>query len=248
MTEFRKVVIALAAWLTAMSPSGSFAEDLIVYTENYPPYNYLDGAGEVQGVSTKRVRQVLDAAGLSYSIRLVPWSRAVLYATTRENTLIYTITRTPSREEVYDWIVPLAQPRFHLYARADDFREVTAEALKAGRFTAACVSGDLSCDILTWAGIPDEQITTISDSGTGDFRAVLAGRADLYVSAPAVNGRLRQSEGFRPDVTKPVRPVGDKVGFFLAAGRQIPAELRARIRESYERLVSDGRYQMISAE
>jgi polar amino acid transport system substrate-binding protein len=224
------------------------AEDIVVYTEHYPPYNHENDKGEVVGLATKRVRQVLDAAGISYEIRLVPWSRAELYATTRDNTLIYSITRTPGREADYDWLVPLADTNFYLYARADEYRTFTTEGLRAGEFSAACVSGDLSCDVLDGLGIPSGNVTVISDSSTGDFRLVMAGRADVYVSNRAVNPQLRQSEGFHPHATKPVYRVGGGIGFYLAAGKQMPPRQRATIRQAYERLLETGQYQRVSDE
>lgn len=248
MARMWTTAAVLAAFWLGASCSTAHSAELTVYTEHYPPYNFIGKDGTVEGVSTARVRKVLDAAGLDYEIVLLPWSRAVLFATSRDNTLIYTITRTPEREVSYDWLVPLAQPHFYLYVRADDYRDITDSDLRAGKYTAACVSGDLSCDILGWAGVPPQNVTTITDSGTGDFRLVLAGRADLYVSSAAANARLRQSEGFRPDVTKPVRAVGGTVGFYLAAGRQVSPEVRKAIRDSYERLLEAGEYNEISAE
>ncbi|WP_262689388.1 substrate-binding periplasmic protein [Kordiimonas aestuarii] len=223
------------------------AADLIVYTEDYPPYNYTDTDGRVAGLATEKVRQVLDASGLGYTIKLVPWSRAMLYATTQENAFIYTITRTPAREVQFDWLVPLADSNFYLYARADEYRLVTSEAVRAGVFTAACVSGDLTCDLLSWTGIPEKNVTQISDSETGDFRMVVAGRADLYISDTAVNHRLRQAEGFRPDVTRPTLRIGGKVGFYLASGLQVPEELRHKVRESYQHLHNNGLYELVEA-
>lgn len=224
------------------------AKGVVVYTEHYPPYNHENEKGEVIGLATDRVRQVLDAAGISYEIRVAPWSRAVLNATTRDNTLIYSITRTPGREADYDWLVPLADSNFYLYARSDDYRNFTTQALQAGEYSAACVSGDLSCDVLNGIGIPAKNITMISDSGTGDFRLVLAGRADVYVSNRTVNPELRQSEGFHPQATKPVYRVGGGIAFYLAAGKQVSPELRQHIREAYERLEEAGVYQRVRDE
>lgn len=243
--RFFTLAIILAA--TFLAPSAQ-AGDVIVYTEHYPPYNHEDDTGEVVGLATERVRQILDTAGVSYEIRLVPWSRAVLYAATRDDALIYSITRTPGREAGYDWLAPLADSNFFLYARADDNRRYTSEALRAGEYSAACVSGDLSCDVLRGLGIPSEKITTISDSGTGDFRLVVAGRADVYVSNRTVNPQLRQSEGFRSDVTKPVYRAGGEIGFYLAAGKQVSSELRQRVRAAYEKLHEAGLYKVVSEE
>ncbi|WP_417450868.1 substrate-binding periplasmic protein [Kordiimonas sp.] len=232
----------LFSFLLLTSPTSS--AEVTVYTEDYPPYNYVGDDGTIEGIATAKVRQVLDAAGLDYEIRMVPWSRAVLYAGRQDNALIYTITRTPLREEQYDWLVPVATSNFYLYARADDPRPVTPDALRSGMFSAACVTGDLTCDLLATTGIPEERIVYISDSNTGDFRLVVAGRADLYISELAANSRLRHAGGFDLDVTKPTLRLGGKTGFYLASGKHVSPELRSRIRRSYNRLQAQGRYHL----
>ena len=248
MARMWTTAAVLAAFWLGASCSSAHSAELTVYTEHYPPYNFIGEDGTVEGVSTERVRKVLDAAGLDYEIVLLPWSRAILFSTSRDNTLIYTITRTPARENTYDWLVPLADTNFYLYARADDYRTFTTEALQAGEYSAACVSGDLSCDVLDGLGIPSDNITVISDSGTGDFRLVMAGRADVYVSNQAVNPQLRQSEGFHPHATKPVYRVGGGIGFYLAAGKQVSPALRQQIRAAYEKLEQAGEYQKVGDE
>lgn len=223
-------------------------EPLIVYTEDYPPFNYAKPDGSVGGLATERVRQVLDATGLKYEIKIVPWARAMNYARSKSNALIYTITRTPRREYGFDWLVLLAESNFHIFARADETRPVTRENLEAGMFTASCVSSDLSCELLVWAGVPVGNIIPIPQLGTGDFRMVLAGRADLYISDLAVNRRRRKAEGYAPDLTKPVMRLDSRAGFYLAAGLNVPMEVRARIKASYEQLKASGDYQLVSTE
>ncbi|WP_417465786.1 substrate-binding periplasmic protein [Kordiimonas sp.] len=221
------------------------AEDVVVYTENYPPYNYQGPGGEVEGLATAKVRQILDDAGLSYSIKLVPWARAMLYAQTRKNALIYTITRTPDREAQFDWLAPLAPSSFYLFVRADDPRSVSPETLLSGQFQAACVTGDLTCDLLGWTDIPKENIMVVANSRTEDFRMVIANRADIYVSELAVNTRLRRKEGFDPAITRPAMRIEGKAGFYLASGKDADVTMRNKVRNTYLALEKTGRYQLV---
>jgi len=222
-------------------------QDLVVYTEEYPPYNFTKEDGTVGGLATENVRQVLDASGLSYDIRLVPWSRAVFNANSEPNALIYTLTRTPVREGDYHWLVPLADSNFYLFVRADEIREVTFEALNAGKFTGACVVNDLSCSLLLIAGMPEKNIIRVPDNVTGDFRMVMAGRADIYISDIDVNRRFRLEHGIDISVTRPAMRFRGDAGFYLASGPRLPEIIRARIRAAYEKLSSDGAYQLVDA-
>lgn len=246
--RFRVWLQWLYLLLTSIALSGAAtADDIEVYTEEYPPYNYQDENDQVVGLATEKVRQVLDAAGFNYTIKVVPWRRAMHYATSKDNALIYTITRTPKRERKFDWLVPLADSSFFLFVRTEETRAVTPEALKRGDFSAACVSGDLSCDLISWTGIPEENITRVTNNFTGDFRMVIAGRADIYISDLAVDHRLRAQEGFGGDLTRPVMRLGNKAGFYLAAGVQVSEDIRRRVRAAYEALLAKKAYSRIDA-
>lgn len=219
------------------------AEPLIIYTENYPPLNYLNENGELVGLATKNVRQVLDKTDLEYQFRVVPWHRAYVRAKQSRNALIFTIIRTPKREADFDWLFPLAGSDFHVYARTDENREVTPETIKAGVFTGACVKDDLSCELFETIGMPKQNIRQVAGKVAGDFLMVKAGRADLYISETRVNAALRANEGNVLGLTKPVMPIEVGSGFYLASGLNVPAEVRQRIRVAYQQLVMEGLYE-----
>jgi polar amino acid transport system substrate-binding protein len=217
----------------------------VIYTENYPPYNFLNEEGEIVGSATEKVRQVMDATSLDYTIKLIPWARAMHHVANDDNALIYTLTRTPDRDLNFDWLVPLAPSNFYLFTRADETRSVTLQTLRAGMFRAVCVSKVLGCNMLRWTGMPNENIVTIYGNETADFKMVIAGRADIYVSDVAVNELKRKAEGFNPAMTKPVMRIEGKIGFYLASGLKVPDVVRARIVNTHKTLVQKGEYQMI---
>ncbi len=223
------------------------AQDLIIYTENYPPYNYLNEKDEVVGLATEKVRQVMEETDLEYDIRLVPWTRAEHYVTTQNNALIYSMTRTPKREDRFEWLVPLARSNFYLFVRTGETRSVNAASLKSGMFTGTCVSNDLGCELFRWTDMPAGNIIPVSSTETADFRMVIAERADIYISDLMVNDRLRKSEGFDPALTKPVMRLSGKAGFYLAGNKAVSDTISEPIREAYKRLMVSGSYSLAEA-
>lgn len=227
------------------STSSARAEPLIIYTENYPPYNLLNNNGDVVGLATEKVHQVMKAAGLDYEIKLVPWARAVHFTQNNSNALIYSITRTPARESNFDWLVPLAESSFYVFNRDKDVRSVNLASIRAGEFTGACVSNDLGCELFRVIGMPKANILRIADNYTADFRMVMAERADLYISDINVNERLRLSEGFDPALTKPVMRLDGQTGFYLAGGKNLNANARRAIINAYNALMQSKSYQLV---
>ncbi len=97
-----KAVGILLIGLTILAGTAA-ADPLMVVTEQWPPYNYAED-GEVRGVVTEIVRATLETAGIAHEIRVFPWARAYKMAENRENVLIYSIFKLPSREQDFQWI------------------------------------------------------------------------------------------------------------------------------------------------
>ncbi|WP_262689676.1 substrate-binding periplasmic protein [Kordiimonas aestuarii] len=112
-------------------PAEAADDDVTVYTEEFPPYNYSE-QGNAVGLATAKVRQVLGEARLNYKIRVVPWPRAMQRALSEDNAFIFTIARTPEREDTFDWIVPIAKSEFHLYVRKGEAGRATEHAIRVG--------------------------------------------------------------------------------------------------------------------
>lgn len=99
----------------------ALGQEIQIVTENYPPYNYEEN-GEIKGVSTEIVKAVLKEMGLDIQIRVYPWARAYQMALEEPGTLIYSIGRTPEREDKFKWvgfIAPADQILLSLKERTD---------------------------------------------------------------------------------------------------------------------------------
>jgi len=113
--------IWLLSVLILIIPVSVFGQEVQIVTENYPPYNYEEN-GEVKGVSTEIVRAVLKETGLNIKITVYPWARAYRMALEEPGTLIYSIARTPERENKFKWvgvIAPADQILLSLTERTD---------------------------------------------------------------------------------------------------------------------------------
>ncbi|MDG1753016.1 MAG: transporter substrate-binding domain-containing protein [Thalassotalea sp.] len=86
---------------------------LSVVTENWYPFNYLDKNGELTGSSTELVKSILEHANIPYEINVYPWQRSYSLARTQKNTLIYSIFRSPIREEMFHWVCPISTKAIH---------------------------------------------------------------------------------------------------------------------------------------
>jgi len=86
----------LAAVLIAVFFGPARASDLLIVTEELPPYNYQED-GVAKGLSTEVVQAVLAETGLEAEIQFYPWARRYIMAQNRTNTLIYSMARIQER-------------------------------------------------------------------------------------------------------------------------------------------------------
>lgn len=118
------ILSRMARRLLAMLHVAAFAcfahaDVLSLVTEIRPPRQMLEG-DQVVGTATDRVRRLMEAAGIPYSMSVFPFARSFHIAQTDGNTCIFSIVKNEEREKLFVWIdTPIMQLRRVFFARAD---------------------------------------------------------------------------------------------------------------------------------
>jgi len=234
------VILLLACTLAARGTV------VTVVTENYPPYNYLSEDGTIAGAATTLVHKVMRSSGLDYEIRLLPWPRAVRNTLAGDNTLIFSIARSPSRESDFNWLVPLAEDTYYLFGRTGDTRRITAEDARAGKYRVVCIFEDISCPLIRNYGIPDDCILEgIDITRTDAMKLVQTGRVDFYV-AGTVNHRSNiERLGFHANTFGPKLSLETGMTLYLASGKKVRPEIQAAVVQGFEKLLDRGEYRLL---
>ena len=115
----RFVVFLLIGFLTLpLFCAGTvIPEDIQIITEDYYPLNYVDN-GTLQGISVDLFEKILLKMGSDInrsSFKLLPWSEGYNLVKTTPDTVLFTITRTPERENDFLWAGPFFTDRDLLY-------------------------------------------------------------------------------------------------------------------------------------
>ena len=90
--------------------------ELTILTENLPPLNYLKD-GVLVGPSVEIVKEIQKRVGSSEEIKVYPWARAYKMALADENVVLFGMTHTKVREDIFKWVGPLATKRDILVAK-----------------------------------------------------------------------------------------------------------------------------------
>lgn len=106
-------------WLIVFLSFSLCAEVFKVYTEQNPPYNFLEN-GKVSGQSTTLVERLFAQCGhhmVDNSIHLIPWARGYHEVLHENNTMIYSMVRSPDREELFQWVGPIGKMTLAIIAK-----------------------------------------------------------------------------------------------------------------------------------
>ena len=111
-----KKLFGLALTMLLVSTQPVLSEELTILTENLPPLNYLKD-GVLVGPSVEIVKEIQRRVGSSEKIEVYPWARAYELVLKEKNIVLFGMTHSKQREDLFKWIGPLATKRDILVAK-----------------------------------------------------------------------------------------------------------------------------------
>jgi ABC-type amino acid transport substrate-binding protein len=90
---------------------------LRIVTEVYPPFNFVDKNNNVTGQSTDIVQAIMQKTGAQANIEVMPLSQGLAIAEKGPNVAIYSLNRTPQREDLFKWVGPIGYYEQAFYAK-----------------------------------------------------------------------------------------------------------------------------------
>ncbi len=92
-------IVVLAMFSSLLS-----AETLQFVAEDLPPYHFYDEKGQPQGALVEVVKALAQEANVEYDIALYPFARAYKRLQTKPNVLMFSLLRSPGRENEFLWL------------------------------------------------------------------------------------------------------------------------------------------------
>jgi polar amino acid transport system substrate-binding protein len=235
-TSLKSVLPSLVAVILFYMPAHS-AEPLAVVTEDWRPYSYAED-GVFKGSSTKIVRAVLDRAGITYSIQVLPWARAFRDASVKPNVLIYVLGRNLERDASFYWIgevIPTDHAYFYrLKSRTDIVINNFSDAKK---YWVSTNNKSSSHKTLIDSGF--EKLVIVRHQELA-IKMLIHDRIDLLIlSESAVEPHFREL-GLSPDLIEPAFRFAKGEGY-MAFSKKTDIETVEQVRRAYRELVEEQR-------
>lgn len=243
--HWQRVILCLSV-LGAMPVAGKEASRqprLILATEENPPANFThERTGQLTGLAVEKMRAIMALTGIPYELRMMPWADAYQLAQTDPRACVFLTNRTADREASFQWVGPLMEGGWALFARPDFARPVERPEDLAGLRVAVQGGGAMEALVREWAAqVPGLQPVIRAEAG--DVRVLRDGEADILAAglwaAPYYARKLDQPVRM---VLRLTRSVGA-----LACHPAMPTPLIAQMQDTLNLLGRDGYLEEIDA-
>ncbi|MGB0833282.1 MAG: substrate-binding periplasmic protein [Psychrobium sp.] len=237
----RLIQLTIFAVLSALLPLSTYANTLSVVTEE-STLQYSKG-NKVTGPATDLVKEVLKQAEMSGNFRIYPWPRAYKLAQTKPDVLIYSMARTPQREQLFKWVgevVPLDYQFFRLKRKRDvnpkDFTET--KSYRIGTIKDGAIHNFLKKNGFS-------SISAASNEGAY-IKMFMAGRVDMIIVNKS--SLRKRCAVFKIDCSllEPVLPIPQiSTGLYMAVSKQTDDATYKKLVNAYNKVKEHGTYAYI---
>jgi polar amino acid transport system substrate-binding protein len=195
----KKIIISfICSLLLTISTSvfGAGVDDLNIYTEEYPPYNYSEN-GKVTGIFSEVVDYLLKENNSKLSIndiKSVPWARGYNNCLKRPNTVLYGMTFTEERKPLFKWVGPLINSRVILFAKKSKGIKINGPE-DIGKYRVGVINEDIGEQLLKNMGVPANALDGVPEM-ISNIKKLEADRIDMMAYGEIVGNWMIKNAGF----------------------------------------------------
>ena len=228
------------AW-TVLTAVALPAQSLRIYCEDDPPMQIRAADGSLSGMTVEMVREIQKRVGNQDPIEMVPWARGYEALGRERNTVLFSMGRTAERDALFQWVGPIAESTFGLYARADSPLMIrTLEDAKRVR-AIGVYRDDIRDQFLTRAGLANLDRT--NDNVT-NFKKLMLGRIDLFASSSNDIKANAEGAGYTLADVK-LSHVFLRTQIFIAFSRKTDPAIVARWNAALKAMKKDATFQAL---
>ena len=213
-----------------------------ILTAENPPLNFSKN-GEITGLATEVVRELVKRTGTGDDIELVGWPEGYQALSGQGSVALFSSVMTAERKGLFQWVGPLAIQDTNLYALKGTTLRIAnlGQARKAGRI--ATVSKYYSEQMLGEEGFTNTE--SHPDRATA-LRQLLDGKVQLMAASNTEMPAAMQKAGVSMDELSNAFTLSTDL-VYIAFSRETSPALVARWQDALDAMKRDGTFAMIYA-
>lgn len=242
MSKYLLTINALWVWgISAMLFCSTLhAAALSVVTEEAISLQYKSAkTNKMEGPAAVLVEKVIKTAGIEFSTKVLPWARAYKEAEHTKDTLIYSILRTPEREDKFHWLGVIAKPQYYLFALKDAKFTQANDVNTFKNYRIATLSDSANHQLLESNGFT--HLITLNDA-KNVFELLKRKRVDFITANKRTFKTICEFNGEKCDNIVAIAPIKMPASslLYFAINKASDPKLVKRLKDSYKTLISKG--------
>jgi polar amino acid transport system substrate-binding protein len=199
MIPFFTLIIVTFFILTSVTTRSQVVQ--VVGNNSFMPFSYPDENNQANGISVIIVQSLFTHANILYEIKLYPLQRAILMAE-EPNVFCFAIFRTPERESLYKWVVPLTPPIRSVFIRLQSRTDINITTIEeAKKIRIGVVDGNNLHTLLLKYGFKNSKQLQPVTTNEQNYRKLFAGRIDVMaVRESSITTELKALGFSRKDI------------------------------------------------
>jgi len=239
----KRLLLALASASLLLINGAKAAEnpatDLVLLTENFPPYNMARNGKNfaqdenINGIAVDIVREMFKRANITYSLTLrFPWERIYKIALEKPGYGVFVMARLPDREKLFKWVGPIGPDDWIMLAKADS--KINLDSLEdARKYKIGAYKGDAIAETLAKQGL--KPIVVLRDQDNA--KKLTSGQIDLWATGDPAGRYLARQDGVIG--LKTVLRF-NSAELYLALNKEVPDETVAKLQAALDQLRKEG--------
>lgn len=220
------------------------SDQLSIFTEVYPPYSYLDGL-DFKGISIDLLKAMFDEMNVEFEVKRIQfldWAAAYEITKFTNNTLLFTVARTESRENLFKWVGPIASDSYVLIGKkSSNIKIDNINDIRHYKIGALAKSAEI--EILKERGVSEYHIESSTLPHT-DIDKLSNDRIDLVAISESAGFAMIASRGHNIDDYQSVYTL-DIVGRYFAFNKAVSDERVKEFQTALNNLRASGKYEKI---
>lgn len=222
------------------------AKQLLVVTEDLPPLQVTQDNGQIGGAMVDIVTLLLEEAEIDYQLQMYPWARTYDIALKQDNTLIFSILRSESREKDFHWIGQIYTLKSYLVGLKANANIKINKLEDAKQYAVGTIRDDLAETYLKEKGFSEDKNLYVSSKYTRLWQMLYNGRTALAFTNSTVWPYEIKATGLDPEqiaIHYEIPDVSTKL--YIAANKNLDEKIVTKLKHALTRIKSDGRHQAI---
>lgn len=228
--------LLLLALLCLPSFTSAGAATVSLLTEEYPPFSYRDGKA-MKGASIDQIDTMMAAAGIGYTVEMMPWARAYSLAQTTPMTCVFTTAHNAKRDPMFKWVEPLLIDNNILITKSGSGIS-TMDLEEAKKYTIGTQREDYTETVLKEKGFAKLDVATDFNA---TLRKLLNGRIDMMPISEIYFDRLKTEQPLEKVAVLSSQLMG------IACEKGFPGDLLSKMQAALDKLIADGTQKAIFA-